>query len=247
MTAALVEARDVRKAFVIPSVKRQTIREHLLGALRRRRFERLTVLDGVSFELGRGEALGIMGRNGCGKSTLLKIVAGIYPADGGTVTVRAPLTPLLELGVGFNPQLDAVDNVYLFGTVMGMSLGEIRASLDSILEFAELRRFARLPLMHYSSGMAARLAYAVAFQAVREVLILDEVFAVGDVGFKQRCAERYRELRAQGRTIVLVSHEPYLISTFCDRALLLDSGRVVRDGPAAEVAEEYGRLLAGPG
>ena len=164
----------------------------MLGALRPRRFERLQVLDSVSFEVRRGETLGIMGRNGSGKSTLLKIVCGIYPPDRGRVTTRAAITPILELGVGWNPELDAIDNVFLIGSVMGLSLAEIRSSMDEILAFAELERFANLKLKYYSSGMSSRLAYAVAFRAVREVLVLDEIFAVGDAGFKARCEERYR-------------------------------------------------------
>jgi len=240
---ALIEVEAVSKSFQIPSVHRQTIREHLLGMLEPRRFQRLQVLDDVSVEVRRGEALGIMGRNGCGKSTLLKIMCGVFPPDTGRVTTRAAITPILELGVGWNPELDAVDNVFLVGSVMGLSLHQIRQSMDQILAFAELERFANLKLMHYSSGMSARLGYAVAFQAVREVLILDEIFAVGDAGFRERCEERYRQLRSLGHTVIIVSHDPRIISTFCDRALLLDGGRIAMDGPASDVADHYISLL----
>jgi ABC-type polysaccharide/polyol phosphate transport system ATPase subunit len=240
---AFVEVESVIKGFDIPSVRRDTVREHVFGLLEPRRFEHLRVLDGISFSLRRGETLGIMGRNGSGKSTLLKIVCGIYLPDQGTVRVDAGLTPILELGVGWNPELDAVDNVYLIGSVMGLSLAAIRARLDGILAFAELDRFARLKLKHFSSGMAARLAYAVAFSAVREVLVLDEIFAVGDAGFRARCEARYHELRDAGHTVLLVSHDPRLISSFCDRALLLDGGRIVAEGAPAAVAERYLSLL----
>jgi ABC-2 type transport system ATP-binding protein len=239
----LIEAHEVSKAFSIPSVKRDTVREHVLAAFRPRAFQRLQVLDGVSLSLYRGETLGIMGRNGCGKSTLLKIVCGMYQPDRGHVQVRASITPILELGVGWNPELDAVDNVFLLGSVMGLSLAEIRRSMDEILAFAELERFANLKLKHYSSGMSERLGYSVAFKAVREVLILDEVFAVGDAGFKARCEQRYRELRALGHSAIVVSHNTRIISEFCDRAVLLDAGRVVMDGPAREVAERYVTML----
>jgi ABC-type polysaccharide/polyol phosphate transport system ATPase subunit len=239
----IVEARGVSKTFKIPSVRRDTVREHVLDLFRRRPQERLRVLDDVSFELAEGESLGLMGRNGSGKSTLLKIVSGIYPCDTGGVSVRAPITPILELGVGWNPDLDAIDNIELLGTVMGLSLRELRAAKDEILAFADLERFANLELRHYSSGMAARLAYAVAFRAVRDVLILDEIFAVGDAGFKERCQSRYRDLHRAGHSLLLVSHDPRTIATFCDRALLLEGGRIVTAGPAAEVAESYLSLL----
>ncbi|MEP6594200.1 MAG: ATP-binding cassette domain-containing protein, partial [Acidobacteriota bacterium] len=205
--------------------------------------ERLRVLDGVSFELRPGESLGLMGRNGSGKSTLLRIVSGIYPADAGRLDVRAAITPILELGVGWNPDLDAIDNIELLGTVMGLTLRDLRAATASILEFAGLERFAHLELRHYSSGMAARLAYAVAFRAVREVLILDEIFAVGDAEFKERCQGRYRELHRAGHSMLLVSHEPRTITAFCDRALLLEGGRIIMAGPSAEVADRYLALL----
>lgn len=240
---SLIEIDAVRKAFWIPSVRRETVREHLLGLLQPRRFERLQVLDGVSFEVGRGQALGIMGRNGSGKSTLLKILSGVYQPDQGRVSRRAAITPILELGVGWNPELDAVDNVLLIGSVMGLTLGQIRQSMEEILAFAELERFANLKLKHYSSGMSERLGYAVAFKAVREVLVLDEIFAVGDAGFKARCEQRYWELRSLGHTVIVVSHNTRIIGEFCDRALLLDGGRIVMDGAARDVANRYFSML----
>jgi ABC-type polysaccharide/polyol phosphate transport system ATPase subunit len=241
----VLEAASISKTFRIPHVARTTVRQHALALFRPRMFRNLTVLDGVSFELRPGESLGLMGRNGCGKSTLLKIMAGIYQPDRGHVIRHAAITPILELGLGWNPELDAIDNVYLIGAVMGLTLAEIRAALDEILAFAELEAFANLKLQHYSSGMAARLAYAVAFHAVRDVLILDEVFAVGDAGFKVRCEERYRQLSAAGHSIILVSHNPRIIAGFCTRALLLEEGRIRADGPADRVCDEYERLLAG--
>jgi ABC-type polysaccharide/polyol phosphate transport system ATPase subunit len=241
--STVIEVDRVSKSFRIPSVRRDTIREHALDLFRRRPQERLSVLDSVSLQLRRGESLGLMGRNGSGKSTLLKIVCGIYAPDRGRVTVAAPITPILELGVGWNPDLNAVDNIDLLGTVMGMSLRELRGAREEILGFADLERFANLELRYYSSGMAARLAYAVAFRAAREVLILDEIFAVGDAGFKQRCEERHLALHRQGHSILLVSHDPRTVSAFCDRALLLDAGRIVMDAPAKQVVDRYVSLL----
>jgi ABC-type polysaccharide/polyol phosphate transport system ATPase subunit len=242
---SVIEARQLAKSFWIPSAKRETVREHVLHAFRRRSFERLDVLQSVSFEVRAGETIGIMGRNGSGKSTLLKILAGIYRADSGAMHVRAPITPILELGLGWNPELDAVDNVLLIGTAMGMRLREARDSVDEILAFAGLERFAGMPLKHFSSGMAARLAYSVAFKAVRDVLVLDEVFAVGDQEFRARCEDRYRQLSAAGHTVVLVSHEARIVSTFCSRALLLEAGTIVLDASGADVVAEYGRRLSG--
>jgi ABC-type polysaccharide/polyol phosphate transport system ATPase subunit len=236
---SVITVENVSKAFRIPSVRRDTVREHILSAFAPRRWERLQVLDRVSFTVRRGEAIGIMGPNGSGKSTLLKILCGIYPADGGEVRVRGAMTPILELGVGWSPELDAIDNVCLVGTVMGLPLPEVRRRMDRILAFAELERFANLKLKHYSSGMAMRLGYAVAFEAVREILVLDEIFAVGDAGFRARCEERYRALRAAGRTVLIVSHDARVVTDFCDRALLLGDGRIVMDGDPDRVAARY--------
>lgn len=243
---ALIEVQGVSKAFRIPAVRRNTVREHVLGMFEPRHFERLQVLDNVSFSVRRGEALGIMGRNGGGKSTLLKIICGVYQADRGQVIRRAPITPILDLGVGWHPELDAIDNICLIGSVMGLTLPEIRKRMDAILAFAELERFANLKMKHYSTGMAARLAYATAFEAVRELLVLDEVFAVGDAGFRAKCEERYRRLHAAGHTIVVVSHLPPVITSFCDRALLLDGGRLACEGSGGDVAKAYLTIVTQP-
>jgi len=236
---SIITVETISKAFHVPSVRRDTLREHVLDLFRPRSVDRMTVLDGVSFSVQPGETLGIMGRNGSGKSTLLRIVSGIYQADRGRVITRAPVTPILELGVGWNAELDAIDNIYLIGSIMGLSLREIRAGISDILAFAELERFAQLKLRHYSSGMGARLAYSIAFKAVREILILDEIFAVGDEGFQRRCKERYHELKAAGHTVLLVSHDPKLITELCDRVILLEQGRVHVEGAPGPVCEAY--------
>ena len=241
----LVEAQGVAKSFRVPAGGERTLRQSALGFLRPLADEDLRVLEDVSFTVAEGEAVGIMGRNGSGKSTLLRTLCGIYRPERGRIVVRAPLTPVLELGIGWNPELDAVDNVLLLGTVMGLPLRAVKAAVPEILEFAGLGRFARLPLKHYSSGMAARLAYSVAFTAVQGVLVLDEVLAVGDAEFRARCEERFHVLRQAGQTVLLVSHDPRTISDFCDRALLLERGRIVLDGRPRDVVEAYLALLAG--
>jgi len=241
----ILEVDAVSKTFRIPTVHRDTVRAHVLDLFRPRPSRPLRVLDGVSFAVRPGETLGIMGRNGSGKSTLLKIIAGIYRPDAGAVRLRAPLTSILELGLGWNPELDAIDNVYLLGSIMGLTLAEIRHALDSILDFAELRDFARLKLQHYSRGMASRLAYAVAFHAVRDILLLDEIFAVGDAGFRARCEARYQALAASGHTVLVVSHDTRTITTFCHRALLLEGGRIVAEGDGETVCKAYLALVDG--
>jgi ABC-type polysaccharide/polyol phosphate transport system ATPase subunit len=243
---SLIEIDKVSKAFQIPSVHRTTVREHLLGLLEPRRFQRLQVLDDVSFEVRQGEALGIMGRNGSGKSTLLKVVCGVYLPDQGRVTARAAITSILELGVGWNAELDAVDNVLLIGSVMGLTLKEIRRSLDEILAFAELERFANMKLKHYSSGMSERLGYAVAFKAVRDVLVLDEIFAVGDAEFQRKCFATLEQFRARGKTILFVSHTPSSIRTMCDRVCVLEHGRLQFDGSVDEGLAFYEQLTQAP-
>jgi ABC-type polysaccharide/polyol phosphate transport system ATPase subunit len=242
VTVDVIRLEDVAKSFRIPSVRRDTVREHLFGLLRPRSFEELQVLRGVSFSLHRGETLGLMGRNGSGKSTLLKIACGIYGADRGSVTVAGRVTPILELGIGWNAELNAIDNILLIGTVMGMSLRQARASIESVLAFAGLERFAELELKHYSSGMASRLAYSVAFHAPGEILVLDEIFAVGDAGFRARCEARYRELAAAGHSVLLVTHDSHFVRTFCARALLLEGGSIVLEDSGERVADEYLRL-----
>jgi ABC-type polysaccharide/polyol phosphate transport system ATPase subunit len=243
VTQPIIEVTGLEKSFRIPAVRRDTIREHALAFFWPRRFQQLRVLRSITFSVGRGESFGIMGRNGSGKSTLLKILAGIYRPDAGRVAVQAAVTPILQLGLGWNQELTARDNLMLTGTAMGLTLQELHQQFDEIVAFAELERFVDLQLKFYSSGMSARLAYAIAFRAVREVLLLDEVFAVGDGAFVSKCQDRYAELQAAGHTLLLVSHDPNTISRFCSRAVLLDGGRVVAAGKASEVAEEYERVV----
>jgi ABC-2 type transport system ATP-binding protein len=242
-----LKVQEIHKSFSIRTVKLDTVREHILNSLKLRKClndrRELRVLNDVSFSVEVGETIGIMGRNGSGKSTLLKIVSGIYLPDSGAIQCSIPITPILDLGVGWNPELDAIDNIYLLGTVMGLTLRELKTAKDEILEFAGLQEFSHLELKHFSSGMAMRLAYSVAFRAVRGLLILDEVFAVGDVEFKEKCYQRYEEIRQEGHTVLMVSHNPGDIERFCDRAILLEGGRIVREGSGQQIANAYVRSL----
>lgn len=201
-------------------------------------------LDDVSFTGRPGEAIGIVGENGSGKSTLLRVVAGISRPDAGDVYVRSPVAAILELSLGFHPDFSGRENALLYGSLLGIPQDEMRARLDEIMAFAELGEFADQPLRTYSSGMAARLAYAVATQVDPEVLVVDEALAVGDGAFQKRCVDHMRALKNKGKTILFCSHSLYLVSTFCDTALWLREGRVEAQGDAKAVVEAYDEYLA---
>ena len=194
----------------------------------------LSALRGASFEIHRGEFFGIVGRNGSGKSTLLKILASIYRADAGSIRMAGRLAPFIELGVGFNPELTARENVVLNGVMMGLSQREARRRLDAVLDFAELEEFVDLKLKNYSSGMLVRLAFSVMIQAEADILLIDEVLAVGDASFQQKCREVFAEMRDGGRTIVLVTHDMTAVQRFCHRAMVLDEGELTYIGDPEE-------------
>jgi ABC-type polysaccharide/polyol phosphate transport system ATPase subunit len=234
-----VAAAGVSKTFLIPHERRTTIKEHFLHPFRRTTFEVNRALDDVTFEVFRGEFFGVVGPNGSGKSTLLKILAGIYSPDAGTVSVRGRLSPFIELGVGFNPELTAADNIRVNATLLGLTRPEIDRRFDEIVAFAELERFVDQKLKNFSSGMQVRLAYSIAIQVPFEILLLDEVLAVGDQAFQQKCYDTFDRFREQAKTIVLVSHDLQAVARFCDRALLLVDGRIATLAPAEEVAERY--------
>lgn len=200
-------------------------------------------LKGVSFEVERGEFFGIVGRNGSGKSTLLKILAGIYQPTNGSVGVRGKLVPFIELGVGFNPELTGRENVYLNGAMLGFSNKEVDTMYDDIVEFAELERFMDQKLKNYSSGMQVRLAFSMATRAKADILLIDEVLAVGDADFQRKCYDYFRKLKKTDMTIVFVTHDMNAVKTFCDRAILIENGVVTSHGEANEVADNYLRLF----
>ncbi len=202
----------------------------------------LRALDGVSFDIRQGEFFGIVGRNGSGKSTLLKLLASIYKADAGTIRLAGRLAPFIELGVGFNPELTARENVVLNGVMMGLTPKETRDKLDSVIEFAELEDFADLKLKNFSSGMQVRLAFSVMLEADADVLLIDEVLAVGDAAFQQKCADAFHEMKAQGKTIVLVTHEMGSVEEYCHRAMLIDDGKIRHIGDPGEIGRHYLQL-----
>ena len=229
----------ISKTFRIPEERIDTLKERALHPLRRSRHETFDVLTDISFQVGRGEFFGIAGRNGSGKSTLLKCLAGIYGVDRGRIWMDGRLSTFIELGVGFNQDLAARDNVVLNGIMMGLSPREARRRVDEVIDFAELREFEELKLKNYSSGMHVRLAFSVAIQVDADVLLVDEVLAVGDAAFQQKCFDVFHRMRDEGRTIVFVTHDMGSLNRFCHRALLLERGNAVHIGEPHEVADRY--------
>jgi ABC-type polysaccharide/polyol phosphate transport system ATPase subunit len=233
-----VVARSVSKTFRIPEERTHTLKERALHPRRRTRHLTFRALNDISFAVQEGEFFGIAGRNGSGKSTLLKCLAGIYSAEGDIWT-RGRLSTLIELGVGFNADLAARENIVMNGIMLGLSPREARKRYESVIEFAELEEFKDLKLKNYSSGMYVRLAFSVAIQVDADILLIDEVLAVGDAAFQQKCFDVFNSLRDQGKTIVFVTHDMGSMQRFCHRALLLERGTQVHLGEPHEVADRY--------
>ena len=237
-----VRAEGVSKVFRLPHRQVHTLKERVVHPTRRQRYERLEALRDVSLEVRRGEFFGIVGRNGSGKSTLMKCLAGIYRADSGEMWLRGRMAPFIELGVGFNPDLTARDNVLLNAIMLGLTPGEARERYDEIIAFAELEQFVDLKLKNYSSGMQVRLAFSVMVHVNPDVLLIDEVLAVGDAAFQQKCYDALNRIHHEGRTILLVTHDMDQVQRFCDRALLLEGGRKAAIGEPTIVAARYLQL-----
>ncbi len=234
---------NICKNFVLPHEKRDTLKESFLGLLKKRTYERFKALENVNLQVNPGEFIGIVGKNGSGKSTLLKIMAGIYRPDKGTLQVDVTIAPFLELGIGFQPELTARENIRVNGTLLGLSKKEIMEKFERIVAFAEVQKFLDLKMKNFSSGMQARLAFAIAKEADADIYLCDEVFAVGDEAFQQKCIEVFEQWKKQGKTLVLVSHNPAFITQFCSKAVLLEKGKVAAAGDAETVIDEYHRRL----
>jgi ABC-2 type transport system ATP-binding protein len=244
----VIEARGVEKTFRIPEHRVDTFKERALHPFARGTYRELRALRDVSFDVHQGEFFGIVGRNGSGKSTLLKILSSIYRADAGRVRMAGRLAPFIELGVGFNAELSSRENVVLNAVMMGLGRREAQRRLDAVLDFAELRDFADLKLKNYSSGMMVRLAFAVMVEADADIMLVDEVLAVGDAAFAQKCLDLFRAKRRAGRTVVLVTHDMSTVQSFCDRAMLIHDGDMRYIGDPEEAALRYFRLnFGGPG
>jgi ABC-type polysaccharide/polyol phosphate transport system ATPase subunit len=246
LDAAAIEVDGVSKAFRLPHERRTTLKEYFLHPLKRSGYEHQRALEDVSFRVEPGEFFGIIGPNGSGKSTLLKIIAGIYRQDTGNVRVSGLLSPFIELGVGFNPELTARDNIRINGTLLGLSRRQLEERYDDVVAFAELERFMDQKLKNFSSGMQVRLAYSIAIQVEFDILLLDEVLAVGDESFQQKCFDTFTRFREEGKTIVLVTHALNLVQRFANRALLLTEGRIKALGAPDDVIAKYFESLAAP-
>jgi ABC-2 type transport system ATP-binding protein len=238
----VIEVRGIEKTFRIPEHRIDSLKERVTHPFARGEYREQTVLRDISFEVHRGEFFGIVGRNGSGKSTLLKILSSIYRADAGRIRMAGRLAPFIELGVGFNPELTSRENVVLNGVMMGLGRREAQRRLDSVLDFAELRDFVDLKLKNYSSGMMVRLAFSVMVEADADIMLVDEVLAVGDASFAQKCMDVFHAKRRAGRTLVLVTHDMATVEGLCDRAMLLHDGELEHVGDPAETALRYFRV-----
>lgn len=240
-----VSIEHVSKTFRLPHRQYSTLKERALHPFRSTTYDELHAVKDVSLEIAEGEFFGIVGRNGSGKSTLLKCVAGIYRVDTGRISIAGRLSPFIELGVGFNPDLNARDNVVINAIMLGLSRKQAMQRFEHVVAFAELEGFMDLRLKNYSSGMLVRLAFATAIQVDAEILLIDEVLAVGDAAFQQKCFEEFFRLKREGRTIVFVSHDMFSVERFCDRAMLVEHGVVTKIGEPRAIGRAYHELNFG--
>lgn len=238
-----VKVEGLNKTFKLPHEKHTSLKGLFVNLFRvNRSFERQKVLKDISFEIKKGEFFGIVGRNGSGKSTLLKLLAGIYSPDQGGVQINGTLTPFIELGVGFNPELTGRENVFLNGALLGFSRKEMDAMYQEIVDFAEIEKFMDQKLKNYSSGMQVRLAFSIAIRAKSDILLIDEVLAVGDQDFQRKCYEYFFDLKNRKQTVVFVTHDMGAVRKFCNRCLLINDGKIKKIGEPDKVASDYESL-----
>jgi ABC-2 type transport system ATP-binding protein len=246
MDLPVIEVKNLHKSFVLPTEKVGSIKSSFtsLSLFKKKKYGTQKAISGISFNVYKGEFLGIVGRNGSGKSTLLKILAGIYQPTKGSITTTGKVVPFIELGVGFNPELTGKDNTYLNGAMLGFSHKEIDKKYKSIVEFAELEKFMDQKLKNYSSGMQVRLAFSVAtILADSDILLLDEVLAVGDAEFQRKCFNYFKTLKKNKKTVIFVSHDMNAVKEYCDRAILIENGKIKKQGTAVAVSREYAKLF----
>ena len=234
----VIEVKDVTKSFKIYTDKGKMLKEKILFR-NRNRYEMRNVLKGISFEVKRGESIGLIGNNGCGKSTTLKLLSKIIYPNSGSIQIAGRVSSLIELGAGFHPDMSGRENIFINAAIFGLSRKETEKRLDSIIEFSELEEFIDNPVRTYSSGMYMRLAFSVAISVDADILLIDEILAVGDTNFQAKCFNKLREIKASGVTIIMVSHDSNMIERFCDRAIWLNDGRIVEQGKTTQVVDAY--------
>ena len=236
----LIDVNDVGMRFRMPTEKIDNMKEYFIklikGKLKYRNFH---VLDGINLQVRRGESLALIGRNGAGKSTLLRIIAGIIEPTAGFVRTRGNMAPLLKLGAGFDSNATGKENIFLNGAMLGFSKREMQKKYDSIVEFSELKDFMNVPIKNYSSGMLTRLGFSIAVDIHPDILLIDEILAVGDMPFQKKCAEKIDSLRKEGTTFIVVSHSMEQVKRLCQRAVYLKNGKIIQYGTAQEVADRY--------
>jgi lipopolysaccharide transport system ATP-binding protein len=234
-----IVVQNLIKEFYRGHALKQSVKEYFLNPFHKVERESFRAINDISFSVGQGEFFGIIGRNGSGKSTLLKMLAGVLEPTSGSVTLHGKLIPFLELGVGFNPELTARENVFLNGTILGMTRKHIEKKFDEIIEFAEVTDFVDTQLKNFSSGMYVRLAFAIAIQAEADIYLIDEILAVGDYNFQQKCFNLFRKLKKEGKTFIFVSHDLGAVREFCDRVMYIKYGEVLNIGKTRNVVEDY--------
>lgn len=234
----VIEVKDVTKSFKIYTDKGKMLKERILFR-NRNRFEMRNVLKGISFEVKRGESIGLIGSNGCGKSTTLKLLSKIIYPNSGSIQIAGRVSSLIELGAGFHPDMSGRENIFINAAIFGLSRKETEKRLNSIIEFSELEEFIDNPVRTYSSGMYMRLAFSVAISVDADILLIDEILAVGDTNFQAKCFNKLREIKASGVTIIMVSHDSNMIERFCDRAIWLNDGKIVEQGKTTRVVDAY--------
>lgn len=245
VSASVIKFVDVVQRFRVIQERPDTLREAFARFHRRRvSYHDFEAVKHMSFDVEQGSTLGLIGRNGSGKSTILKIIAGVYTPSSGQVTVHGTVAPLIELGAGFHHELTGRENILINGLLLGLTRREILRRQEAIIDFAEIGDFIDSPVKQYSSGMYMRLAFAVATEVDPDILLIDEILAVGDAGFREKCNERIRSFRERGKTMIMVSHDTGMIGKLCDRVLLVNKGELLEDGPPDYVIARYQELVA---
>lgn len=242
----IIQIKDLCIEFELEQEKTETLKEYLIRLAKHKyNTSKFMALDHISLDIQKGDAVGLIGRNGCGKSTLLKTIAGVYYPTSGFVKTRGSIAPLIELGAGFDPELTARENVFLNGAIMGNTHEFMEEHFDEIIDFAELQQFVDVPVKNYSSGMYARLGFAIATIVRADILIVDEILAVGDYQFQQKCHKKMQELMGRGTTLLLVSHNIEDVRNLCKKAVWIDHGHIVEQGAADEVTGHYMTFMGG--